>query len=476
MNRRAFLNKTFRASVAVVAASSASGCKSLVASSSKSVSSDAAAELIREAFHVATEKYLYPSLLDRIYPGHFVVAPDGGYGMENTWPGLDGWQMAGAYLSLGKTRVALDYFDFVEASQRRDGNIPFAIFPGEQSPGSLDSWLRGLRYPEDVYTYVPRERAGRPPNVIYKPRKWIGLFKHWQVNVNPLSDLGALSHILTAREIFQQTRDREWLRQKLPSVTRAAKYVLARRSPNGLIAGAGFYVESPPRNQWDGITQCYAIWCFRLLAEMNGSIGQRQQAHEWRSRADVLERSFQELFWRENHYAEYVHPDRGCVDTHGLSDVNWAAIGLGIASRRQCRVLWPRLIGEPAFWRGDLPTHLVTKPSTYEKWEFQEPLPFPYAGYTHDVAAMGRVWYLESLACARIKAWDRLRTSVLKVAKRGQQDKWVWYERYHATPDGSVKGGGHGMYCEYPSILVRIVLKYRWLFPELKADYGNASR
>lgn len=80
-----------------------------------------------------------------------VVADGGGYGAENTWPGLDSWQMAGAYLLVGRQRVALDYFDFVQASQRKDGNIPFAIFPGEQSPGSTDSWLRGLQFPEDVY-------------------------------------------------------------------------------------------------------------------------------------------------------------------------------------------------------------------------------------------------------------------------------------------------------------------------------------
>src|SRR5436190_12574302 len=108
---------------------------------------------IEEGVRMAVKKYLDPALLDRIYLGHFIVAPDGGFGTENTWPGLDGWQMAGAYLLLGRTRVVLDYFDFVQASQRADGNIPFAIFPGEQSPGSLDSWLRGLNFPADVYSY-----------------------------------------------------------------------------------------------------------------------------------------------------------------------------------------------------------------------------------------------------------------------------------------------------------------------------------
>jgi hypothetical protein len=471
VTRRTFLKHSFQASLSTMALVSA-GCKTPRAIPQPS-GTESERELLREAFRVATEKYLYPSLLDRIYPGHFIVAPDGGFGTENTWPGLDSWQMAGAYLLLGRTRVALDYFDFVEASQREDGNIPFAIFPGEQSPGSLDSWLRGLRFPQDVYTYEPKDRPGRPPGITYKPRKWIGLFKHWQINVNPLSDLGALSYILTASEIFASTRDSAWLREKLPSIARAGSYVLSRKSPNGLVAGAGFYVESPPRNQWDGVTQCYSIRCFRLLAKFYDAVEQRSRAREWRAHADSLAKTFQKVFWQRDHFAEYIHPAHGVVDSHGLSDVNWAAIGLGIGSPHQCRTLWPLLSNEPAFWRGELPTHLVTKPGTYDKWEFQEPLPFPYAGYTHDVAAMGRVWYLESLACVRMKAWSRLRTSVLKVAARAKKDNWIWYERYHAGADNTVKGGGHGMYCEYPSILIRIVLTHKNLFPEMSLTaYG----
>src|SRR4051812_37361982 len=199
MKRRTFLKTGFPATFTALTALASTGCR--LPSPKRSRKPNAAdSDLIREGFRVATEKYLYPSLLDRIYPGHFIVAPDGGFGTENTWPGLDSWQMAGAYLLLGRERVVLDYFDFVEASQREDGRIPFAIFPGEQSPGSLDSWLRGLRFPEDVYTYTPKQRVGRRAGITYKPRKWIGLFKHWQVKVNPLSDLGALSYVLTASE------------------------------------------------------------------------------------------------------------------------------------------------------------------------------------------------------------------------------------------------------------------------------------
>jgi hypothetical protein len=471
-SRREFLRTAAAASVAALGSV---GCKidysgrPAGAATLGTGSLSAEAELIREGCERARDKYLWASLLERVYPGHFIVAADGGYGTENTWPGLDSWEMAGAYLLLGRERVVLDYFDFVQASQRADGNIPFAIFPGEQSPGSLDSWLRGLRFPEDVYSYEPTARAGRAPNVTYTARKWIGLFKHWQVNVNPLSDLGALCHILTAGEIFAATRDKSWLKEKLASLDAAGRYVQSRKSPNGLLAGAAFYIESPPRNQWDGITQCYGIYCFRLLSAMHRAAGDGAKAREWRAQAESLAVSFQEAFWRTDHFGEYVHPEHGLVDAHGLSDVNWAAIGLGVATARQCRVLWPLLMNEPAFWRGDMPTHLVTKPGTYEKWEFHEVLPFGYADYTHDVAAMGRVWYLEALACQRMGAWKRLRESVVKVCAMGKRNKWVWYERYHAGPNDTVKPGGHGMYCEYPAILLRIVLGNARLFPEAQA-------
>jgi hypothetical protein len=34
------------------------------------------------------------------------------------------------------------------------------------------------------------------------------------------------------------------------------------------------------------------------------------------------------------------------------------------------------MIAEKSLWAGDMPTQLVAKPDTYEKWEFTEPLPF----------------------------------------------------------------------------------------------------
>jgi hypothetical protein len=273
------------------------------------------------------------------------------------------------------------------------------------------------------------------------------------MEVNPLSVLGSISYILTAAEIWRDGKDAQWLKEYQPSIELAGKYVLSRKASNGLISGAGFYMESPPRNQWDGVTQCYAVHAFRLVAELLGD-------EIWTKHADELAANFRKVFWRDDHFAEYVHPEHGVVDSHGLSDVNWAAVAWAVATDEQAKKLWPRMMAEKSLWAGDMPTQLVSKPATtYETWEYTEPLPFtPANGPTYDVSAMGRVWFLEAMACVRMKEWDRLRESARLVSEMGEKHDWMWFERYHAHPDGTVKPAGPKGYCEYAAILVRVVV------------------
>jgi hypothetical protein len=147
------------------------------------------------------------------------------------------------------------------------------------------------------------------------------------------------------------------------------------------------------------------------------------------------------------------------VDSHGLSDVNWAAIAFGVGAERRLESLWARLQKEPDFWRGGMPTQNVTKPFSYESWETLENADCPVP-VLNDVAAMGRVWHLEVLACRRMGAHDRLVESVRRVCRAAKADGY-WRERYHPKPDGSVSADGAEKYCEYPAVLVRAVFGNR---------------
>jgi hypothetical protein len=406
---------------------------------------------IRAGAEAAILKNMLPAAVETDYPGYFCISADGQAYGNATWPGLDSWQMAGAYLLLGRTRMVLDYFDFVRASQRKDGHIPFAIFPGETQPGGC---LSGLKTPDDVFTYKPPRREGLPASS-QQTRKWIGLFKHWHPK-DPLGALGPVCYILTAAEIFDVTKSAIWLRERTPSIEAAAKYLLTQKGAKGLIGGAGFYVELPARYQWDGVTQCYAIHAFRELARLFGAVGDTSSQSTWSLHADKLTDAFHAAFWRDDHFGEYVHPERGLVDLHGLSDVNWAAVAFGVAVDRKLDLLWPKLLEERGFWWGNMPTQNVSKPLAYEKWEYDEKLPVS-ADLLNDVAAMGRAWYLEAVACQRMKAHKRLAESARKVSFAAKTDGY-WRERYHPQPNGSVVPGGAQKYCEYAAVLTRVVL------------------
>ena len=177
--------------------------------------------------------------------------------------------------------------------------------------------------------------------------------------------------------------------------------------------------------------------------------------------ADKLAKTFVEVFWRDDHFGEYVHPQHGLVDAHGLSDVNWAAIAFSLADSRKLERLWPRLMAEPAFWAGDMPTQIVAKPFAYESWAFNRSTDCP-ADPLNNVAVMGRVWYLEALACQRMKARARLVDSGRKVCRAAKGG--YWRERYHLKPDGTVSPDGSQKCCEYAAVLARVVFGNREFF------------
>lgn len=199
---------------------------------------------IRAGVEAAVFKNLLPAATERPYPGHFTISADGvAFGGDTTWPGLDSWQMAGAYLLLGRTRLVTDFFEFVRASQRKDGNIPFAIFNDKTRPGGC---LRGLKVPDDVFSYAPPGREGAP-DLRWETRKWIGLFEHWQTKGYPLGALAPVCYILTATEIFDSGGSVPWLKERLGSLEAAAEYLLTLKKDDGLMGGSGFYIEAPPR-------------------------------------------------------------------------------------------------------------------------------------------------------------------------------------------------------------------------------------
>lgn len=387
--------------------------------------------LVVEAYEKAARLNVLAAVNPAVFPGYFSVCADGqGFGYGNTYPSLDGHQLSDALLWLGRTNVVEQNFDYVRGFQRGDGLFPIAILPHEA----------GKRIGPAGHTAAVAANGA--------------LYTHW-VPGNPLAALASPTYIQNADVIFRRTLDRAWLAARIDSVNRAAGFLASLINSAGAVRGAGYYVERPSRIDCDGVTQPHAADAFRRAASLNRIVGSAAAAARYDELASGIRRHFIERFWLGNRFAEYINPERGPIGSHGLTDADWAALALDCATPEQQSRLWPQLRHETRFYYGGMPAGIATEPGKYEAWEFS------YSDQ-QDLAAMGRVWYLEAQARARMGDPDGLLDSIRRVCRAGRDAGWYWRERYNA------KGGyGAQKYCEYPANLIRVVQRFL-----LGVDFG----
>lgn len=386
---------------------------------------------ILSAYNEAASKNVLAAVNPKIFNGYWSVCADGqGFGYGYTYPSLDGHQMTDALLWLGQVDVVMANWAYVRRFQREDGSLPIAILPD----------LAGKQAGEGEHL-APVAANG-------------GLYTHW-VPGNPLQALADPTYIQNADDIYRMTLDREWLEAQLPSVNRSAEHLGSLITSEGRVKGAGYYMEMPARIESDGVAQCHAVDAFRRAAALNRVAEDEAQARRYEALAERVRAFFVTRFWLEDkgQFAEYWHPERGFISAHGLTDTDWAAVALDVATPEQVAILWPKLVDEPDFHYGGMPTGISTRPETYEDWEFTHPR-------RHDLAAMGRVWHLEAQARTRMGDARGLLKGLQKVAELGRVNDYFWRERYQPDGRGGVIAAGPNTYCEYPANLIRVVQRF----------------
>ncbi|HND63003.1 MAG TPA: hypothetical protein PLB90_16110 [Opitutaceae bacterium] len=384
---------------------------------------------LAEAYRECADRNVLAALNPKIFFGYFSVCadPSQGHGHDTTFPGLDWGQSAEALLWLGRRAEVLASWDYVKTFLREDGLLPFAIVPGQAGT--------------TVQMKLPQKDESYPFTV----EKNGGAYCHWFPG-NPLLMLPNVTFLQMADAIVRHTGDRAWLAAQVPILRRVADWMTRQVNAEGLVRGGGFYIERPTRLDHDGVTQCYTAHAFRLAAQLVGEPA-------YLAVADRITAAFRTRFWAGDHCVEYINPEHGPISHHGLTDVEWAAIATGLATPEQVKVIWPKLQHERDFIYEGIPTGISTRPETYEDWEmlFLD---------RHDLAAMGRVWYVE--AWARHVMGDRagLLESLRQVARVGKANGWYWRERYYSERSGYLGSYKINTYCEYPANFIRIVHRF----------------
>lgn len=384
---------------------------------------------LAEAYRACADRNVLAALNPKIFFGYFSVCadPTQGHGSNTTFPGLDWGQSAEALLWLGRKAEVLASWDYVKSFRRADGLLPFAIFP-DQAGTTL--WMELPGYQEKFA--LPIAANG-------------GIYQHWFPG-NPLFALANSTFIQLADAIYRHTGDGAWLAAQRAHLRPVTDWLVQQVSASGLVPGGAFYLERPSRLDHDGVTQCYVTHTLRLAARL---------LHDSAlvAVADRITTAFRAQFWAGDHCVEYIHPERGAIAHHGFTDVDWAAIATRMLTPEQTAILWPRLRAQPDFLYDGIPTGIATRPETYENWEMQNL-------DRHDLAAMGRVWYLEAWARAVMGDRAGLLASLRQVARVGRANNWSWRERYYSARTGDLGSYHINTYCEYPANFIRIVHRF----------------
>ena len=90
--------------------------------------------------------------------------------------------------------------------------------------------------------------------------------------------------------------------------------------------------------------------------------GDAEAARRCRDRAGQITECFRHRFWAGDRCVEYIHPQRGLVTSHGLTDVDWIAGASGMAGRERIETLWPQLRDNADFHYQGMPTGIATEP------------------------------------------------------------------------------------------------------------------
>jgi len=123
----------------------------------------------------------------------------------------------------------------------------------------------------------------------------------------PLLATASIDFLLLGDMIFRFSQDKNWLRENLPAMRRAAAYIESWIDDAGLLESQPYDLDQAYRDI-DGVAQASARWAFMRLADLENVAGETERRREAETVAARLAKGAKDYFWDENrgYYMEHL--------------------------------------------------------------------------------------------------------------------------------------------------------------------------
>ncbi len=250
--------------------------------------------------------------------------------------------------------------------------------------------------------------------------------------------------ISAALQYAKVTGDEGWLREQMPRIQMALKFLLDRYDPAvRLINAPGpLWIDVFVREGYTADTNTFAVGLLREVAEAEEFLGQHELAQQRRVLADDISAGINEHLWAYDHYVTQMNRDgskRDFVDY----DANLLAIAFGIATPRQAQSILVRIDSGPC-------TH---GRATYVSERYYGPDDCYNRNIGDSSCTMARIGWADGQARAVVRDIDTLEQRIIEPLRADLFASTWLSERYDC--DG--KGIRTPYYHEYPEVLVMLL-------------------
>ncbi len=269
---------------------------------------------------------------------------------------------------------------------------------------------------------------------------------------------GNVEILETAWLYFAATKDEAWLRNHIDDLEGAASLLEHLTDRNGKLWSDVYYEDQVIKDGRECMSAGMAVNGLRLLAELEGVLGQKAQVQRFTALADrvaqTMVKPLPDGFWDPEHKRFVDWVDRsGQVHDHIHLLANSLPVLFGAASPEQAQAV-RALIDEHFGELQRFPTFLSPCIADYSDSEIG-------SGGPYDLCAAGRYWCWDAAYWAHLGRGDVLAAQLHRVAEQAALDGYRMGERYdmnHVYYADEKNWHGAPYYYEYPCVFTWVLV------------------